>query len=306
MAKVTLSFDAVHRTGTKTTSTEFGSYYISEGEQMSTVNDDIELNGREYLYDSTLGEVTLNAGDTIKFTGVLGGSGGNLLLINQHNNKVIELSMVSAARQSFTATETCMFYLGVHSPYHGQSNYYEIVRKESYYAIEPFELKMGDTIKFTNIDDTGSTNPAAGYYAYFENIGTFDDFGGFDADDTCVVVLDHEGKELKVLYSDTETFVATEDCVVYFASVSDNMSITFDVLPYEPLYVTEYTGESGILSWKRKQLGKMRFYLDAGIGYMEVEPTEATQGLRYINMTGIDSLKITSDSEVTECKINEC
>ena len=70
-------------------------------------------------------------------------------------------------------------------------------------------------------------------------------------------------------------------------------------------YVSEYTGVSGVLCWKREPIGKIHFLMDAGIGYMEMYSTESVKGMFHLNMDGIDKVMIVSDGEVTDCIINE-
>ena len=70
-------------------------------------------------------------------------------------------------------------------------------------------------------------------------------------------------------------------------------------------YEEEYTGASGILTLKRKEGGKLYFYADAGIGYMQVFETKAKEVMYYLNMDGLDSVKIVSETEVSAAKVSE-
>lgn len=97
----------------------------------------------------------------------------------------------------------------------------------------------------------------------------------------------------------------TADGRYYLASATKGAQISVSVLPAKPGYEAEYSGASGMLSLRRKPVGKLLTYLDAGIGYMLVEESTSTEYLRYLNMAGVDKVKLVSDSEVVGCIVNE-
>jgi len=70
-------------------------------------------------------------------------------------------------------------------------------------------------------------------------------------------------------------------------------------------YVAEYTGDSGVLQVKRASIGKVYIYGDAGAGYLLMEDTVANEFFRYLNMDGLNKVKIVSDSAVTTAVVNQ-
>lgn len=311
MAKVDLSFDAVHKTGTETTSEALGTFYTYEDQADATCT--TTLAGFT-LYDATIGKVALSAGDSIEYKGKNSATAdGKMMLATTEGTgasvKAVIIATLTEGNPKYTATEDIEFYLAAGSALNvTQKYFYQIERENKYYVGGAVGLDAGDTLTWTGSEGT-AVNPAAGYYAYFENIGNFDK--GFDADDECIIVLDTKGNELAVLH-DGEEYKAENECVVFLAALDDNIAISYDILPEHPQYEEEYEGSSGILAWKREKRGKMRFFLhidndsDDDIGYMEVEPSADAQGMKYLNMTGFDKLKIVSDGEVYECIVNEC
>ena len=313
MAKVDLSFDAVHRTGTATTGTELGTYFIPEAQAEASCT--ATITNKPYVYDSTTGKIALTAGDFIEYKGKADDTAdGKLILMGiefgETSTTITQIATLTEANPRYTATEDMEFYLGAGNGVDmTQDYYYQITHVYSWSAAAdtPIELKKGDILTIEDITGYGANS--ATYY-YFEEIGNFDEANQFLADG-CIAVMTPKGHEITALY-EGDTFTAEEDCVIVLAALDDNVGIEYDILPIEPKYEEEYTGGSGILAWKREKKGKMRFFLhidgdsNDDIGYMEVEPAEDAQGMRYLNMTGFDELKIVSDGEVYECIINEC
>lgn len=114
-----------------------------------------------------------------------------------------------------------------------------------------------------------------------------------------VTVLDAIGNVLGDNY-----YVAKGEESVFLGHSLSGVSLTYSILEANPKYQVEYKGGSGILTMKRAEGGKVHFYADAGIGYMEIGETKAKEIMYFLNMEGLDKVKIVSDTEVTSAKVS--
>lgn len=120
-----------------------------------------------------------------------------------------------------------------------------------------------------------------------------------------IILLDAEGCEIATIPNNGSYYKATRDMRVYFCTKTSGATLTYTMEEANPKYEEEYTGASGILTLKRKEGGKLYFYADAGIGYMQVFETKAKEVMYYLNMDGLDSVKIVSETEVSAAKVSE-
>lgn len=73
-------------------------------------------------------------------------------------------------------------------------------------------------------------------------------------------------------------------------------------------YEAEYNGESGALQIHRAEKGRLVAYGDAGLGKYDLLASCDTYGKRiltWLDMGGLDKVKLVSDSEVLEACVNE-
>lgn len=80
-----------------------------------------------------------------------------------------------------------------------------------------------------------------------------------------------------------------------------NNTLTF--VQTERGYEAEYSGDSGTLQMHRVDKGGLSFLGNAGLGYDLLESTDCASKriMLFLNMTGLDSVKIISKTEVESC-----
>ena len=122
--------------------------------------------------------------------------------------------------------------------------------------------------------------------------------------DASIVLVDPIAMKKIATIEGEESYVAGKDFVAFLCGEDANTELTYTINDAHPLYEVEYTGASGIFCFHRKPEGKLRFYLEAGDGYMEVEPTSDAQGMRFLNMAYINKVKFVSESQVISACVN--
>lgn len=120
-----------------------------------------------------------------------------------------------------------------------------------------------------------------------------------------LVVLAPNDKTILATLAKDESYEADAKVTVDLCGDDADTELSYTKNDANPKYACEYTGKSGVLSFIREKVGKIHFLIDAGVGYMEVDSTDAEKGMRQLSMAGIDKMMIVSDGAVTDCKINE-
>lgn len=283
MAKNTLSFGVDKRLlEIETGGATIGKYTVEGEEQTTSVPSNpenyITIGSDNYLYDNKTGEVTLHPGETIVFTSP-GSQSLYLLIGDSVNTRQFKKELTSLEPSFKNDTDyDISFYLGVSYYYTGAENTYRIDAELPYYTDAgrtKVYLKKGETLTMTSSD----------VVAY---------------------LLSEEGEEIATLSNDTPSIIAEDDVLFHIVGKRTD-EYSFEIAPCagEETYTTEYTGDSGILTLRRKEGGKLYFYADAGIGYMQVFETKGKEVMYYLNMDGLDSVKIVSETEVLAAKVSE-
>lgn len=228
--------------------------------------------------------IQLAAGDTIKSVNVPSPGGSPLLYFVGDTPRYH--TIIENWADGFTSDVDEEIIIVFFSHYEESTGAYKIINKgasESDTFVSGTEiytndadsiaLKSGDTI--TNTSDTAK-----------------------------MVIMDLNGNILATIDND-ESYTTTDDITVLFGSDDDDVTLEYEVAESAPKYTVEYTGGSGILQLTRKEGGKLRFFADAGGGYMQVFETKAKEVMYYINMTCLDGIKIESETEVISATVNE-
>ena len=283
MAKNTLSFGEVKQGNTITTSSSdtISSYQVDGTEATCVCDASVTLNGNEYGYDDTIGDITLNPGDSIERPTTDTNGTSNLLVLGWSTNKVTELTRRNP-KYTNTSNKAETVKLGVFYIYRTDSsaNTHTYVKNTTspYYTDKDngFEIKAGDTIRLTS--------------------------------DIEAVLVDGAGNIIEHFYHAGESKVIKVNCYPCFiAAKSTSASVSFEIIPEASRreYECEYDGGSGILQLRHSQGARVSVYGDAGAGYMLIHKMEGREIVRVVNMDGFNKLKFVSDGQVDECIINE-